>query len=77
MTVANFGKILPLLSIGNKAKTYFMRWGLRYRGWVRGMGAGAGDLPVSTEKVIAFCRELLGSKTPAWQRLQAVQAIEA
>ena len=41
------------------------------------MGAGAGDLPVSTDKVIAFCRELLESKTPAWQRLQAVQAIEA
>lgn len=34
------------------------------------------DVPISVERVIAFCRVLLTSKTPAWQRLQAVRAIE-
>jgi integron integrase len=36
-----------------------------------------GRLPVSVELVKAFSRSLLDSKTPAWQRLQAVRAVEA
>ena len=36
-----------------------------------------GRLPVSQEEVIQFLRSLLQSRTPAWQRLQAVRAIEA
>jgi len=36
-----------------------------------------GKLPVTPEEVISFLRSLLKTSTPAWQRLQAVRAIEA
>jgi len=79
MSVAKFEKLLPLLSVGKADRAYFLRWIQRYAGWVveKNLGRRAEDLPVSTEQVIAFCRHLLASKTPAWQRLQSVCAIES
>ena len=79
MSVAKFEKLLPLLSVGKADRAYFLKWIQRYAGWVveKNLGRRAEDLPVSTEQVIAFCRHLLASKTPAWQRLQSVCAIES
>jgi integron integrase len=79
MSVTKFEKMLPLLSLGKKEGAFFLKWVQRYGRWVvQNLGSDRDeDLPVSTEQVIAFCRELLTSKTPAWQRLQAVVAIEA
>ena len=41
------------------------------------LGSPGGDLTVTEPQVIAFLRSLRDSKTPAWQRLQAVRAVEA
>jgi integron integrase len=81
MTVAKFEQVLPLLKIGKADRDYFLRWLKRYGGWKQRRTGHDHyhdeDLPVSTEDVIAFCRELLASETPAWQRQQAVRAIES
>ena len=55
-------------------KEWFPRWIRRYASSVK---AVEGKLPVSQDEVIRFLQSLLKSKTPAWQRLQAVRAIEA
>ena len=79
MTVAKFESVLPFLKIGKADRAYFLKWIQRYDGWTRQSNSrsASADLPVGTGYVIAFCRSLLESKTPAWQRLQAVCAIEA
>jgi len=81
MTIAKFEKVLPLLKIGKADREYFLRWIKRYSGCqTRRTGHDyhhRENLPVTTEDVIKFSRELLASKTPAWQRLQAVRAVES
>ena len=79
MTVSKFEKVLPLLKIGKADREYFLKWLKRYGGWARRNRNchQDEDLPSATEDVIEFCRDLLRSKTPAWQRRQAVRAIEA
>lgn len=53
---------------------YFPIWIRRYS---QGVTEENGRLPVSVALVKAFSRSLLASETPAWQRLQAVRAVEA
>lgn len=79
MTVAKYEKVMPILKMGKADGKYFVRWVKRYGGWTqRTLGVDQEvDLPVTAEDVIAFCRELLKSETPAWQRQQAVRAIES
>ena len=74
MSVANFCRLVNEGKLGKNDKEWFPRWIRRY---ASGVKVVQGNLPVSREEVIRFLRSLLGSQTPAWQRLQAVRAIEA
>ena len=74
MSVQEFCWLLNDAKLGKNDKKWFPRWLRRYAPTVRHIG---GNLSVTEGEVIAFSRSLLDSKTPAWQRLQAVRAIEA
>jgi beta-phosphoglucomutase-like phosphatase (HAD superfamily) len=74
MSVANFDRLLREARLGKNDKGWFPRWIRRY---ASGVTMVEGRLPVSPEEVIRFLQSLLKSNTPAWQRLQAVRAIEA
>ena len=68
-----FVRELAVAKVKENDRNYFPRWFARY---ARLQDCSTVDVPISVERVIAFCRVLLTSKTPAWQRLQAVRAIE-
>ena len=74
MTVARFCAILPGTKLPRADKEWFPRWIRRYASSCSDLG---GSLPVSEPRVIEFLRSLRDHGTPAWQRLQAVRAIEA
>jgi hypothetical protein len=74
MSVEMFGRALHEAKLGKNDKEWFPRCIRRYASSVKLVD---GRLPVSREEVIRFLRSLLKSQTPAWQRLQAVRAIEA
>ena len=74
MSVESFCRVLHEAKLGKNDQEWFPRWIRRYASSVEVVG---GKLPVSQEEVIQFLRSLLQSRTPAWQRLQAVRAIEA
>jgi len=74
MDQSDFAKRLEQGKYGKNDKTWFPRWIGRYASW---LGICDAELPVSVEQAIAFSRTLLKNKTPAWQRLQAIRAIEA
>jgi len=60
--------------LSKQDRQWFPRWLDRYRGFLR--LASEHPLPVDTGRVIAFLRRLRDQGKPAWQRLQAAQAIE-
>lgn len=86
MSVTEFKTRLPNAHFGRNDKKYFPLWVRRYESFLmsdsqtkripskRNVPA---ELIIETSLVMGFCRDLLKSKTPAWQRLQAVRAIEA
>jgi hypothetical protein len=74
MTVMEFQRRLCQAKYPANDRKYFPLWIRRYAESVTEEG---GRLPVSLASVKAFSRSLLASKTPAWQRLQAVRAVEA
>jgi hypothetical protein len=74
MAVKKFCTLLHELKLGKKDKLWFPRWIRRYA-W--SVGVVEGDLFVSEASVKEFSRSLLRNGTPAWQRLQAVRAVEA
>jgi hypothetical protein len=74
MSVEDFGRLLQGEKVSRNDKEWFPRWIRRYASSVQ---AVEGRLPVSEAEVIRFLQSLLKSHTPAWQRLQAVRAIEA
>ena len=74
MSVANFCRLLHGAKLGKNDREWFPLWIRRY---ASGLNIGEGNLPVSSDEVVRFSRSLLQSKTPAWQRLQAVRAVEA
>ena len=73
MSVDEFRAALANVKSRKNDKEWFPKWIRRY-----GETAACknGKLVVTPESVIAFCKILLRSKTPAWQRLQAVRALE-
>jgi hypothetical protein len=73
MSVANYCRLLNEAKLGTNDKEWFPRWIRRYAASVTAVND---RLPVSSEEVIRFLRSLRDSQTPAWQRLQAVRAIE-
>jgi hypothetical protein len=74
MSVERFQVVLKLASLEDNDKVWFGRWLRRYAVFLR----QPENLPlvVSQEHVKQFCRTLLAGEVPAWQRLQAVRAIE-
>lgn len=74
MTVARFCVILPGTKLPRADKQWFPRWIRRY---ASSCGETGGFLSVSERQVVEFLRSLRDHGTPAWQRLQAVRAIEA
>jgi hypothetical protein len=74
MSVANFNRLVHDAKLSKADKEWFPRWVRRY---ASGVEVVEDRLSVSQDEVIDFLRSLLKSNTPAWQRLQAVRAIEA
>jgi hypothetical protein len=74
MSAIDFSRLVDGAKLGENDKKYFPLWIRRY---AASMGIDQGRLPVVPDKVIGFLRSLLKSSTPAWQRSQAVRAIEA
>lgn len=74
MSVDSFRAAVKVHVQNKNDQTWFPRWVARY---AEGKGTAGDLLPVNRDLVLAFSRELLKSGTPAWQRLQAVRAIES
>ena len=74
MSVERFQVVLKLTSLDEDDRVWFGRWLRRYAVFLRQPENVA--LQVSQNSVKQFCRTLLAREVPAWQRLQAVRAIE-
>ena len=75
MSVDAFCRCLPTLPFGKNDRKWFPRWIRRYAG---SLDRGKQDaLPISESDVIRFSQSLRDHGVPAWQRLQAVRAVEA
>lgn len=74
MSLQAYRAALSASEIGKNDRQWFPRWVMRYH---EGLGQPQGQLPVTAEQVEKFLKSLVRSKTPAWQRLQAVRAIES
>ena len=74
MSVERFQVVLKLANIEDKDKVWFGRWLRRYAVFLRQPETEL--LQISQSGVKQFCRTLLARAVPAWQRLQAVRAIE-
>ena len=74
MSVGKFCQLLHDSKYGKNDKEWFPRWIRRY---AAGVKPAQVKLPVTEVDVITFSRSLKDSGTPAWQRLQAVRAVEA
>ena len=74
MSVRKFCWLLSEAKVSKRDREWFPRWLLRYAETVALVD---GKLSVTEAEVIQFSRSLRDSGTPAWQRLQAVRAVEA
>ena len=75
MSVKSFCRCLPNLPFGKRDRKWFPSWIRRYAGSLpKQPGA---TLTITQPAVIQFLRTLRDNGVPAWQRLQAVRAIEA
>ncbi|GEM_PF-1124968 len=74
MSVGEFPRRLHGAKYAQNDLKYFPLWVRRYAASVTSEN---GQLPVSVELVKEFSGSLLQSGVPAWQRLQAVRAVEA
>jgi integron integrase len=74
MSVARFRNEVASAPLAPADKEWFPRWIQRF---ADSLGNPAGNLAVTEAGVIRFLRSLRDNGTPAWQRLQAVRAVEA
>ena len=74
MSVQRFEVVLKLAKLDDNDRVWFGRWLRRYAVFLR--EPENVSLLVSQDSVKQFCRMLLSGMTLAWQRLQAVRAIE-
>lgn len=74
MSVQEYCRLLSGSKHRDNDKRWFPRWIRRY---ATSVPHEAGYLPISIEGVISFSRDLRDNGTPAWQRLQAVRAVES
>ena len=76
MTIVDYEKAVRLADdLGRNDREWFPKWIRRYA--LAFPARGRGDLPVNRHAVIEFSKSLLGNGAPAWQRWQAVRAIES
>lgn len=73
MSVRKFCLLLNEAKVGKNDHKWFPRWVRRYASVVDSVD---GKLSVTEPDVIRFLRTLRDNGTPAWQRLQAVRAVE-
>lgn len=74
MTIQKFCWLLSDAKVGKNDKKWCPKWLRRY---VATLASGDGELTVTEEQVIVFSRGLRDNGLPAWQRLQAVRAVQA
>ena len=73
MSIQMFKRAVAEAELAKRDKKYFVNWLKRYGEVAK---VESGFLLVSESVVLGFLRGLLAAGTPAWQRLQAVRAIE-
>ena len=73
MCVKGFCAFLPATKFGKNDKRWFPRWIRRY---AESVNVTDGPLPITEDLVIRFSRSLRDHAVPAWQRLQAVRAVD-
>lgn len=73
MSTRKFRQCVATAQIGKNDRVWFPRWIDRYAGQARNSPAA---LTISTAEVIRFLRELRDNGVRAWQRVQALRAIE-
>lgn len=75
MTLANFEMVVASDdAIGESDRVWFPKWVRRYAlTFAKGL---TDDLPVNRDTTLRFSRSLLEKGAPAWQRWQAVRALE-
>lgn len=74
MSLIEFRRQLATSNLRKNERTWFPRWVGSYAASVED---GSGTVRITESSVIAFLQGLRDSGTAAWQRLQAVRAIEA
>ena len=74
MSVRKFCWFLSEAKVSKRDKEWFPRWLRRY---MQTAASVDGNLSVTEAEVVQFSRSLRDNGTPAWQRLQAVRAVEA
>ncbi len=74
MSIKSFCRLLSEATFGKNDKRYFPLWLRRYAQAAKTIDQ---RVSVTAEEVIRFSRSLRDNGTPAWQRLQAVRAVEA
>lgn len=74
MSVEQFCHQIVAAKLSQNDKTWFPKWIRRYKSFLK--ADEHHRLPLDKDSAIAFSRSLLNSKTPAWQRLQAIRALE-
>ena len=74
MTLAKFEAVVLGDGVGEHDREWFPKWMRRYAMSFR--NGLVDDLPVNRTSVINFSKSLLANGAPAWQRLQAVRALE-
>ena len=81
MSNETFIKELSVSRTTNNDKEYFPKWFARYISFLKEQQQVAEgyfpELIIDSPTVIEFSRSLLKTGTPAWQRLQAIRAIQA
>ena len=68
-----FAKELTLAKLPDNDKKWFPKWWIRYANFC----ISSHKRIISLDQVEKFCKELEKTHVPAWQRLQAVRAIES
>lgn len=74
MSANDFERAVKVERLSKASKVWFPRWLGRYAAYVK--CGGDSPIRVEREQVIRFLQMLRDKNVPAWQRLQAVEAIE-
>ncbi len=74
MSPAKFEREVLGNRLGENDELWFPKWLRRYA--MSFPGGMVNDLPVNRQAVVRFSKSLLENGAPAWQRRQAVRAVE-